>query len=69
MFIGCLILQFFPADKRVARMARLRLQYDEARKRRTDLQKKLAQIHDSEPQTCANDNDRDRYVYLSSPYI
>lgn len=46
-------------------MARLRLQYDEARKRRIDLQKKLAQIHDNEPQTCANNSDRDRYVQTS----
>lgn len=41
-----LSLQFVPANKRVAEMARIRLQYDEARRRRVDLQKKLALIED-----------------------
>lgn len=42
-------------------MARLRLQYDEARRRRIDLQKKLAHIEDSQVQVTDNGMcDRDR---------
>lgn len=57
-------LQFVPATKRVAQMARLRLEYDEARKRRIDLQKKLAYLEDNQSSGLDNSAmcDHDRLV-------
>ena len=62
------VWQFVPANKRVAQMARLRLEYDEARKRRIDLQKKLAYLEDNQSSGLDNsamcDHDRSAVIFL-----
>lgn len=55
----CVLLQLVPMGTRLAEMARMRLEYDEARKRVQGIQQQLADLEESmAPGQAESDKDR-----------